>query len=174
MTAQLSTSESSSPGRLSGRGSGRRLAGRTVRWMLASGRRRDERGSVSVWLIASAIALIGIAGIGFDLSGQVHTKQHAQDVATQAARVGAEQVSADAVVGDRVSVNFVSARYAAQSYLRDAGVRGSVSIVNGTTIRVTTSETYSTTYLGLLGIGRMRVTGDATAELIRTEGGLAQ
>lgn len=170
MTAQLSTSEPSSPGRLFSRVPGRRLVG----WMLASGRRRDERGSVSVWLIASAIALIGIAGIGFDLSGQVHTKQHAQNVATQAARVGAEQVSADAVVGGRVSVNFVSARYAAQSYLRDAGVRGSVSIVNGTTIRVTTSETYSTTYLGLLGIGHMTVTGDATAELIRTEGGLAQ
>jgi Flp pilus assembly protein TadG len=137
-------------------------------------RRRDERGSVSVWMIASAIALVGIAGIAVDLSGQVHTKQHAQDVAAQAARVGAEQVSADAVSGTTASVNLAAARNAAQQYLRDAGVTGSVNVVNGNTIRVTTTETYSTTFLGLLGINHLTVTGEATAQLIRTEGGVAR
>lgn len=145
-----------------------------LRSRLRGNRRRDERGSISVWMIASAIALIGIAGIGTDLSGQVHTKQHAQDVAAQAARVGAEQVSGDVVSGNAPTVNFAAARYAAQSYLRDTGVTGSVSVVNGTTIEVRTTETYSTTFLGLLGIGHLKVTGDATAQLIRTEGGVAQ
>jgi len=142
--------------------------------LAGSRRRRDERGSVSVWMIASAIALIGIAGIAVDLSGQVHTKQHAQDVAAEAARVGAEQVSADAVSGTTASVNLAAARYAAQQYLRDSGVTGSVSVVNGTTIQVRTTETYSTTFLGFLGIDQLKVTGDATAQLIRTEGGVAQ
>ncbi|MGH3498931.1 MAG: pilus assembly protein TadG-related protein [Nocardioidaceae bacterium] len=141
---------------------------------LDRGRRRDERGSISVWMIASALALIGIAGIGTDLSGQVHTKQHAQDVAAQAARVGAEQVSSDVVTGTQASVNLVAARNAAQQYLQAAGLNGSVNIVNGTTIEVKTSETYDTTFLGLLGISHLTVTGDATAQLIRTEGGVAQ
>ena len=141
---------------------------------LHGNRRRDERGSISVWMISSAVALIGIAGIGTDLSGQVHTKQHAQDVAAQAARVGAQQVSGDVVSGNAASVNLASARYAAQQYLQAAGLTGSVSIVNSTTIEVTTTETYDTTLLGLLGIGHLPVTGDATAQLIRTEGGVAQ
>lgn len=149
-----------------------RLAGLLHR--LDRGRRRDERGSISVWMIASAIALIGIAGIGTDLSGQVHTKQHAQDIAAQAARVGAEQVSGDVVSGTQATVNFVAARNAAQQYLQAAGLNGSVNIVNGTTIEVKTSETYDTTFLGLLGIGHLKVTGDATAQLIRTEGGVAR
>lgn len=137
-------------------------------------RRRDERGSISVWMIASAIALIGIAGIGTDLTGQVHTKQHAQDVAAQAARVGAEQVSGDVVSGTTATVNFAAARYAAQQYLQEAGLTGTVSVVNGTTIEVTTTETYDTTFLGLLSISHLKVTGDATAQLIRTEGGVAR
>lgn len=141
---------------------------------LDRGRRLDERGSISVWMIASALALIGIAGIGTDLSGQVHTKQHAQDVAAQAARVGAEQVSSDVVTGTQASVNLVAARNAAQQYLQAAGLNGSVNIVNGTTIEVKTGETYDTTFLGLLGISHLTVTGDATAQLIRTEGGVAQ
>lgn len=141
---------------------------------LRGGRRRHERGSISVWMIASAIALIGIAGIGTDLSGQVHTKQHAQDVAAQAARVGAEQVSGDVVSGTQASVNFVAARNAARAYLQAAGLNGSVNIVNGTTIEVKTSETYDTTFLGLLGISHLKVTGEAEAQLIRTEGGVAQ
>ena len=136
--------------------------------------RRDERGSISVWMVASAIALVGIAGIGTDLPGQVHTKQHAQDVAAQAARVGAEQVGGDVVTGTQASVNFVAARNAAKESLQAAGLDGSVSIVNGTTIEVTTSETYDTTFLGLLGISHLKVTGDASAQLIRTEGGVAQ
>lgn len=147
---------------------------RILRQLVATHRRRDERGSISVWMIACAIALIGIAGIAVDLSGQVHTKQHAQDVAAQAARVGAEQVNADAVAGNTATVNLAAARYAAQTYLRDAGVSGTVSVVDGTTIHVTTSENYSTTFLGLLGVNRIKVTGDATAQLIRTEGGVAR
>lgn len=138
------------------------------------GPQRDERGSISVWMIASAVALIGIAGIGTDLSGQVHTKQHAQDVASQAARVGAEQVSGDIVTGNAATVNFAAARYAAQQYLQAAGLTGSVNVANGNTIEVTTAETYDTTFLGLLGINRLKVTGDATAQLIRSAGGLAQ
>jgi Flp pilus assembly protein TadG len=138
------------------------------------GNPRDERGSISVWMIASAIALIGIAGIGTDLSGQVHTKQHAQDVASQAARVGAEQVSGDVVSGNAATVNFAAARYAAQQYLHAAGVTGSTSVPDGNTINVKATETYDTTFLGLLGISHLTITGDATAQLIRTDGRQAQ
>ena len=145
-----------------------------LRFRLRGRRCRDERGSISVWMIASAVALIGIAGIGTDLSGQVHTKQHAQDVAAQAARVGAEQVSDDVVTGHTATIDFAAARYAAQQYLQAAGLDGSVSVLNGTTIEVTTAETYDTTFLGLLGISHLKVTGHASAQLIRTQGGVAQ
>ena len=113
-------------------------------------------------------------GLEFCKLAIVETKQHAQDVASQAARVGAEQVSGDIVSGNAATVNFAAARYAAQQYLHAAGLTGSVNVADGNTIEVTTAETYDTTFLGLLGINRLKVTGDATAQLIRAAGGTAQ
>ena len=138
------------------------------------GRVRDERGSISVWLAGSAVGLIAVAGISTDLTGQVHTQQHAQDIAAQAARVGAERVDWGTVPGQTPGVDYAGAQGAAQQYLRDAGVTGTVTLVNGNSLRVTTRDTYNTTFLAIIGIGRLRVSGDATAQLIRTEGGLEQ
>src|SRR5688500_18155117 len=89
-------------------------------------RRRDERGSVSIWLVTSSFVMIMLVGLAVDLGGQVHAQQRARDVAAQAARTGGQQVLASAAIqGDPLSVDVAAARTAAREFLATADVAGS-------------------------------------------------
>ena len=135
-------------------------------------RRRDERGSITVWLALSSFVMIFLVGLAVDLGGQVHAHERAHDLAAQAARAGGEEVEgAPAIEGGELTISPAAARAAAQHYLDAAGVSGTVTITNGNTITVTVQNSYDPRFLGLIGINRLNVTGTATAHLIRTLGG---
>lgn len=138
-------------------------------------RRRDERGSVTVWLALSSFVMIFLVGLAVDLGGQVHAHERAHDLAAQAARAGGEEVEGGgAIQGKDPAISAAAARTAARHYLEAAGASGTVVITNGNTITVTVHDTYAPQFLGLLGINRLDVTGTATARLIRTIGGTQQ
>jgi hypothetical protein len=44
-----------------------------------------ERGSVSLWMVTAAMAMIILTGLAVDLGGQVLSRQHVTNVAAQAA-----------------------------------------------------------------------------------------
>ena len=135
-------------------------------------RRRDERGSVTVWLALASFVMMFLVGLAVDLGGQVHAHERAHDVAAQAARAGGEEVSGGtAIQGRALTIDTAAARAAAQRYLDAAGVTGTVAITNGDTITVTVDDSYNPRFLGLLGIDRLDVSGTATARLVRTLGG---
>lgn len=135
-------------------------------------RRRDERGSITVWLALSSFVMIFLVGLAVDLGGQVHAHERAHDLAAQAARAGGEEVEAAAAIqGRELTINPAAARAAAQRYLDASGVNGTVEITNGDTITVTVHDSYDPQFLGVIGIHRLDVTGTATARLIRTLGG---
>jgi Flp pilus assembly protein TadG len=132
-----------------------------------------ERGSVSIWLATASLVMIVLVGLAVDLGGQVHTQQHARDVAAQAARVGGEQILAGpAIRGQGLQADSGAAKSAARDYLAAAGVSGSVTIQGGDTLVVTTSDTYQTMFLGIIGLNRMTVTGRASARIVRAVGGV--
>ena len=136
-------------------------------------RRRDEHGSISLWLITSSFVMMVLVGLAVDLGGQVHAKQRAHDVAAQAARTGGQQVQAGpAIQGHRLTVDAAAARAAAEDYLAATHVQGSVSITGGDTITVHVTDTYSPLFLGFLR--DLTVTGEASARLIRSLGGTEQ
>jgi Flp pilus assembly protein TadG len=138
-------------------------------------RSRDDRGSITVWLALGSFAMIFLVGLAVDLGGQVHAHERAHDVAAQAARAGGEEVNGGpAVLGTVLSVNPAAARAAAQRYLDQAGVHGTVTITRNDTITVTVRDTYDPQFLGLIGIHHLDVTGTASAHLIRTLGGSQQ
>lgn len=138
-------------------------------------RTRDDRGSISLWLVTASFVMMMLVGLAVDLGGQVHARQRAHDVAAQAARAGGQQVRpAPAVRGEYVAVDPFAARNAAEDYLAASGATGRVTITGGDTITVNVTDTYIPKFLGLIGIGDLAVTGDASARLIRSLGGNEQ
>ena len=138
-------------------------------------RMRDERGSISIWMATSSFIMIVVVGMAVDLGGQVHTQQQARNVAAQAARTGAQEVQAStAVRGEVPQASISDAKAAAYSYLAQAGVEGAVSVRGGDTIVVQVSDTYDCAFLSIINLDSMRVTGEASARMIRTEGGIEQ
>ena len=144
--------------------------GRIARTRLGA---RDERGAVTIWLATSSIVMIILVGFAVDLGGQVHAQQNARDIAAQAARAGGEQVqAAPAIQGTGVVPNTSAAKAAARDYLAAAGVHGTVAVQGRGTLVVATTTTYSTTFLSIIGLTKLTVTGHATARLVRTAGGV--
>lgn len=139
-----------------------------------SPRTRDERGSISIWFVTCAFAMIILVGMAVDLGGKVHTQQQARSVAAQAARTGAQELQGPAAIrGEDLRINVAAAKAAALQYLHAAGVEGNARVTDGgTTLVVTTTDTYDSKFLGIIGLSSMQVTGEASARLIRSEGGV--
>src|SRR5215207_4427922 len=115
--------------------------------------RDRERGSVSLWMVTAAVAMIILAGLAIDLGGQVLTRQHAIDVAAQAARAGGQQLQPGmAIRGQGVRTDPARAAAAAAAYLAASDVTGTVQLRGGTTVIVHTTATYHTKFLGIIGI----------------------
>lgn len=137
--------------------------------------RREERGSITIWLAITSLAMMILVGLAVDLGGQVHAQQRAHDLAAQAARAGGEQVqAAPAVAGDFVRVDAAAASQAARAYLTAADVDGAVAVTGGTSLTVEVTDVYHPRFLGLIGINHLQVTGSATARLVRSLGGTEQ
>jgi len=136
---------------------------------------RDERGAISVWFATAALAMVILVGMTVDLGGKVHAQQQARSAAAQAARTGAQEVQGStAIRGEELRVDLNAAKAAAHDYLRAAGVEGTVTVIDGDTLIVRTTDTYDSKFLGIIGLESMRVTGEASARLIRAQGGIEQ
>jgi Flp pilus assembly protein TadG len=84
-----------------------------------------ERGSVSLWMVTAAMAMIILTGLAVDLGGQVLSRQHVVNVAAQAARAGGQQLQASrAIRGQGVRTDPALAAAAARSYLAASDVGG--------------------------------------------------
>lgn len=135
-----------------------------------------ERGSVAVWMITTAMVMILLVGLAVDLSGRVYAKQHAQDIAAEAARAGGQQLQgAAAIRGQGAVVDPGPAIAAANTYIAAApGITGTVSVVGGTSVVANTSTTYTTKFLSIIGITTLTVTGHAEVQVNRAVNGVAQ
>jgi Flp pilus assembly protein TadG len=134
-----------------------------------------ERGSVTIWMITTALTMILLVGLAVDLGGQVLAKQHAQAIAVEAARAGGQQLLGPAAVqGQGAFVDPAAAVGAVTTYLAGAPeVSGSATIA-GTTVIVETSTTYPTRFLGLIGIHQFTVTGYAEVQTFRAVEGVTR
>ncbi|WP_137122965.1 pilus assembly protein TadG-related protein [Segeticoccus rhizosphaerae] len=137
------------------------------------GIRQDrERGSISITLALGSFVMIVLVGLAVDLGGRVHAQQQSRDVAAQAARAAGQEVLAGpAVRGSAITIDTHAAAQAAREYLSAAGVEGSVSVASGDQVVVSTTGSYPTTFLSIIGIGDLPVTGHATARLVGAENG---
>ncbi len=136
--------------------------------MTAMAKTKDERGAaVAVWAVLIVPLATLIVGIAIDLSGQVQAKRYASDIAAQAARVAGQELDAERyVTGRGLDLLGNRARRAALEYIEQAGMTGTVSIDDGTTITVTTTATYEPVFLSSLGVQALQVTGSARARAV--------
>ncbi|HEY3411297.1 MAG TPA: pilus assembly protein [Propionicimonas sp.] len=136
-------------------------------------RSRGERGSVSVWAALIVAAFTLIVGISVDLTGQIAAKQHATDIAAQAARIAGQQLDANAVMdgGTHTSVDIAKARATALAFIARADMHGTVTVTGGTQLEVTVTGTYRPVILTSIGLGPLTVTGTSTARLVRAQNG---
>lgn len=128
-----------------------------------------DGGSVSLFVAVLAFGLLVLTGLVVDGSGKIRALQRADATAEEAARAGGQVLALPAAVrGERSRVEAAAAAGVARSYLRDAGVDGQVVVVDGGQgLRVTTSLTYQPTFLSLIGVGALGVTGEADTRLVR-------
>lgn len=129
--------------------------------------RGDERGSVTVYGLAMAVALFIVTGVAVDGSRAAQAVSEANAIAGQAARSGGQAIDPALAVAGQDVVAPAAAVAAAQSYLDAAGVTGQVQIV-GNQVVVDVTISTETTFLQLLGISTFTLDGYATADLARS------
>ncbi|SHN88831.1 hypothetical protein SAMN05660350_04821 [Geodermatophilus obscurus] len=131
-------------------------------------RLREERGSLSLFFVVAALALLVTVGLVVDGGGKIRALQRADAVAAEAARAGGQAiVESRAVRGQGAVAHPAQARAAAEDYLAAADVAGTVTVIDGTRLRVETSVTYDPVFLDLVGVGTQTSTGEAEVRLVQ-------
>lgn len=125
-----------------------------------------ERGALSLFLAVLVPGLLLIIGLAVDGGAKVAAAQRADATAEEAARAGGQALDISAALAGHVRVDSTAAVAAAQDFLHRTGVQGTVTVVDGSTLRVTTTIAQPTTFLGLIGIPTLTVEGSGTAALI--------
>lgn len=138
--------------------------------LLRRWRRRGERGgSQSILLLGVVVALVLSAGLVVDGGRQTAAARDAEAVAAGAARAGVNAAATGRLAGRS---NTTAAVSAARSFLAGApDVSGSVQLLPGGRLRVTTQSTQPTRYLSIIGITTVTGRGQATADLLESGGG---
>jgi Flp pilus assembly protein TadG len=126
-------------------------------------RRRNERGSVTLWAVIITTAVLMIMGLVVDGGAQLRATQRADQVAREAARAAGQAVSGDPILGRPGLVDVTRGRQAATAYLAAAEVAGDIT-VTGATITVTTRVRFTPVMLSAIGVGSITATGRAEAE----------
>jgi Flp pilus assembly protein TadG len=130
--------------------------------------RGAERGSISVFLAILVPGLLLVVGLAVDGGAKVSALERADAVADEAARAGGQAIDVAAALAGDVRIDPAAAVAAAQEYLARNDVVGSVDVLDGDTLRVTTTVTEPTVFLGLVGIDDFTVHGVGTARLVVT------
>ena len=127
---------------------------------------RPEQGSISAFFAVLVPALLLVIGLAVDGGAKVAATQRANAIADEAARAGGQALDIAAALAGQIRVDPTAAIAAAEDYLDRSGVAGDVTVVDGDTLRVTTTLTEATSFLGLIGITTLTVEGTGTADLI--------
>lgn len=146
-----------------------RTAGLPRASQLAPTGRGTDAGSVTLFFVVAALALFAMIGLVVDGGTKIRAAQQADALAEEAARAGGQAITVPAAIrGDSTLAEPSQAVQAAQSYLQDNDIAGSVQVTDGgRSIVVRVSVTRPTVFLGLVGVASMTVGGHAQARLVR-------
>lgn len=123
-----------------------------------------DRGSIALWFAVIAIAALAMAGLVVDGGAALATRERAADLATQAARAGANALYPASLRGapEGLRPDPYAAQAAANRVLNTAGATGTVSVAgNDVVVQVTVHK--RTAILSAVGLSDISQTSSATA-----------
>ncbi len=130
-------------------------------------RGQDDRGAANALIIvAMTLVMLLAAGVAFDGSRVLAARREAVDVASQAARAGAEAVSIGALRTGRIEPDRAAAVTAADRFVVASGHRGTAA-VEGDEVVVTVTIAVALPLLSSAGVTSTTVTGRGSAHLVR-------
>ena len=128
---------------------------------------RADDGNLSVYFVSLTLGMIVVLGMVVDLGGYIRAQQHADAVAQEAARTGAQQIDGGfAIPGYGVRLDPDAAKAATDAYLAGSGLEGSSEVAENT-ITVETRATYEPIFLSVIAISDLPVTGRAKTRVTR-------
>lgn len=130
--------------------------------------RRDERGSVTVWMIGVTVSAFTLVALLLDGGAMLRARSDAFSLAGSAARVGAQQLDPDAAVEGLTVLDPIAAERAVQDYLDRAGVTGT-AVVSGDTVSVTVTSEAELQMLRLVGGDTVSFQATASVEAVKVE-----
>jgi len=131
-------------------------------------RRRNEQGSVTVFVVVFTVTLILVGGLATDGGRLLAARRAAINEAEAAARAGAQAIRTDLLRADgTVAIDPVDARRRVAAYLARTGHHGNADIT-GDTVTVEVSFTQPLAVLGLAGLAPITIRGTGEAQGLRT------
>jgi Flp pilus assembly protein TadG len=131
--------------------------------------KRHERGSASIWaILVIAGAFTVLLGLVVDGGRVIDARAAASRAAAQAARAGADALSSASVRSGNDAIDTEAARARAQSYLRDAGLHGTVSVARDTVV-VTVTDKSKNQILGVIGVTSFPIEETESAHALSEE-----
>lgn len=134
---------------------------------------RDERGAaVTAWFVMMVTVIAAVLGIAVDLTGRLRLGGYAGEVAAQAARAGGQAVDIAAFrTRNPELVSGSAARAAARNVIEAAGMTGTMRY-SGHQIHVEVVGHYRPVFLSAFGVGALKVTATAEAEIVEVRQGV--
>jgi Flp pilus assembly protein TadG len=123
-----------------------------------------ERGAISLYFAIITLAALAMAGLVIDGGAALATRERAADVATQAARAGANALQPASLRGEPAALiaDPTAATAAADRVLKAAGATGRV-VVDGDRVTVTAHVPRRTVILSAIGLTDISQSATATA-----------
>ncbi|MFB9234869.1 hypothetical protein ACFFWC_04870 [Plantactinospora siamensis] len=132
-------------------------------------RRGDDAGRVSIFLAITLLAVFLVIGLSVDGAGQLFALHRARSIAAEAARTGGQAIDEGSAIGGGAKVlDRRRAEAAAETYIREAGARGSAEVPAGSGGRQLTARVdldYRPVLLSFFGWHTLRQHAEATAQL---------
>lgn len=122
---------------------------------------RSERGSVSLFLVLLATAILGFGGLVNDAGSALVEARRAADVAESATRAGVQAGTMPDAAGGTV-LDAERAHSAVAAFLADDGLAGDV-VASAEQVEVTVRLRHPTTLLRAVGIDHLDVAGTGVA-----------
>ncbi len=140
---------------------------RRLRRIRARLRREADRGSISLYFAIITIAALAMAGLVLDGGAALATREKAADLATQAARAGANALAPTSLRGEpgELRADPAAARRAVDELLTAAGAHGKTT-VSGDTVTVKVTVPKHTVILSAVGVDDISQTASASATAV--------